>query len=98
MILLVRSMSPKVIAVDELGGEDDIKAVDHILRSGCKIIATIHGENVEELSHNRKLKGLLEENIFERFIILRAPQSGKKNYAIYNSKMDLLGGKCEKIY
>ncbi|MDD3413559.1 MAG: stage III sporulation protein AA [Lachnospiraceae bacterium] len=92
MILLVRSMSPKVIAVDELGGEDDIKAVDHILRSGCKIIATIHGENVEELSHNRRLKGILEENIFERYIILRSPQSGKKNYAIYNSKMDLLGG------
>lgn len=42
--LLLRSMSPEVIAVDELGGEKDMEIVERSMYCGCTILATAHGE------------------------------------------------------
>jgi stage III sporulation protein AA len=44
IIMLVRSMAPQVIAVDELGGNEDFEAVKMAKYSGCSIIATLHGD------------------------------------------------------
>ena len=42
MIMLLRSMSPKVIAVDEIGSKDDIFAIDEIINAGVKVICTVN--------------------------------------------------------
>ena len=47
MQMLIRAMSPAVVAVDELGKEEDFRAVEAVIHSGCRLIATAHGENVE---------------------------------------------------
>ena len=39
--MLIRSMSPAVIAVDELGKEEDFKAVESVIHCGCKLIAQL---------------------------------------------------------
>ncbi len=70
MMLLIRSMSPKVIAVDELGSPEDADAVEKVLRCGCCILATIHAEDMEELHQKTFMKGLLAERAFKRFIVL----------------------------
>ena len=49
MQMLIRSMSPSVVAVDELGREEDFKAVESVIYSGCKLIATAHGASLEEI-------------------------------------------------
>ena len=49
MQMLVRSMSPDVVAVDELGCEEDFKAVDSVIHCGCMLIATAHGSCLEEM-------------------------------------------------
>ena len=49
MQMLVRSMSPDVVAVDELGCEEDFKAVDSVIHCGCKLIATAHGSCLEDV-------------------------------------------------
>ena len=41
--MAVRSLSPQVVAMDEIGGEDDIKAVKYCIKSGCDVIGTAHG-------------------------------------------------------
>lgn len=74
MMLLIRSMAPGVIAVDELGSPEDAQAVEKVLRCGCHILATIHAENMEELKQKSFMQGLLREKAFERFIVL-----GKEN-------------------
>lgn len=48
MQMLIRSMSPVVVAVDELGKEEDFKAVEAVIHCGCRLIATAHGDSVEE--------------------------------------------------
>ncbi len=70
MILLIRSMSPHVIATDELGDEKDINAIHEALKAGVKVIATVHGEGIDDLNSKPNLKEIIKEKIFERIFIL----------------------------
>jgi len=72
MEMLLRSMSPDVIAVDELGGEADAHAVDAVLNAGVKLLCTAHGNDVDDVMASPAL-GVLGRGIFERFIVLDAP-------------------------
>ena len=70
IMMAIRSMSPDIIAVDEIGGRKDVEAIHEALRAGIKLIATIHGYSIEELKEKRSMEELFKERIFERFIIL----------------------------
>ena len=48
MMMLLRSMSPDVIAVDELGGESDIEALNQLVSCGIRILGSVHGTNAEQ--------------------------------------------------
>lgn len=74
IFLLLRSMSPKVIAVDEIGNEKDLEAIRQAVHSGCTILATAHGNSVEDLSKKQVFATFFQEGIFERYVIL----SGRK--------------------
>ena len=61
----------KVIAVDEIGGRKDYDALLKCENSGCNLIATVHGDDIEDVKkRNNIMKDILENNIFERFIVL----------------------------
>ena len=49
MMMLIRSMSPRVIAVDEIGDYEDIRAIEAVLNCGCRILATVHGNSIEDI-------------------------------------------------
>ena len=68
MVMLLRSMGPDIIAVDELGAQEDIAAVDEVLHCGVGLMATAHGHSFSDLE--RRLKPLMQERIFERYIFL----------------------------
>ena len=70
MMMLLRSMAPQVMAVDELGGREDIEALMHVINSGCSIIATMHGESMEEIRKKKYMQYVLEEKIFRHYILL----------------------------
>jgi len=72
MVMLLRAMSPCVIAVDELGGQQDAYAVETVLNAGVKLLCTAHGVNVADAKENPALSNLLGRGIFERFIVLGA--------------------------
>ena len=59
MMMLLRSMSPQVVAVDELGSREDISAVGQVMQSGSRVLATVHGESLEEIREKDFLKGLV---------------------------------------
>jgi len=73
MVMLLRAMAPDVIAVDELGGGADAKAVEAVLTAGVKLLCTAHGSNLVDVMKNPALSGLINRKIFERYIILTAP-------------------------
>lgn len=64
MKLLIRSMSPDVLAVDELGRAEDIEALREAQRCGVKVIATIHGGSKRDVI----MRGL--DALFDCFLLL----------------------------
>lgn len=77
MRILVRSMAPDVIACDEIGSIEDIKAIDYAMCSGVKGIFTAHGKNLDEINKNPELSKLLNKKIFERIILLNSKKKGE---------------------
>jgi stage III sporulation protein AA len=70
MRMMIRSMSPKVIITDEIGNEGDREAVHSALNAGVRIITTAHGYNISELKSRREVLMLVEDKVFERYIVL----------------------------
>lgn len=70
MSMLIRSMSPQVIAVDEIGTVEDIHAIEYAMQCGCKLIASVHGLDMEEASRKPVLGELIRRKMFERYVVL----------------------------
>ncbi|MDO5424470.1 MAG: stage III sporulation protein AA [Eubacteriales bacterium] len=70
MLMLLRSMSPSVIAVDELGDYNDIHAIESVMNCGCRLLATVHGSSIEDIKRKPLLQKLVNERFFERYILL----------------------------
>lgn len=80
MMMLVRSMAPEVIAVDEIGRYEDIYAIETVLYSGCRLIATVHGGGLSDIQSKPLFQRLMAEQVFERYIILgNSFQAGRIN-------------------
>lgn len=90
MIMLLRSMAPSVIVVDELGKKNDVEALQDIVNSGVKVICTVHGADIEEVKKRDNLNKVLQKKIFERYVIL----SNKKNLGhikeIYDKEFNIV--------
>lgn len=84
MILALRAMSPEVIAVDELGGMADMDAVKQVLYCGCKVIATVHGYNLQDCCNRKELKTMIGQNGFTKIIVL----SGKNGVGTVESMVN----------
>lgn len=91
MLMLIRSMAPAVVAVDEIGGKEDIKAVEYVRNCGCALAATAHGNSLEELKERAGFRELLEEKTFERLVFLsRKRECRGKVEVVYDSGFNRL--------
>lgn len=70
MIMLIRSMSPRVVATDEIGKNEDIEALHNALQAGVKVFTTVHGSSFEEIKTRPHLQTLINWHFFERIIVL----------------------------
>ena len=70
MIMLVRSMSPDLVVTDEIGREEDAVAVRGGMNAGVSIVATAHGESLEDVARRPALRCLFEAQMFERVVTL----------------------------
>lgn len=70
MMILVRSMSPDIVAVDEIGHQKDSDSILYCANCGCHILATIHGESVEQIAKKEGMSELLANHIFHNFIVM----------------------------
>ena len=84
MEMLIRSMSPAVVAVDELGRKEDFKAVESVIHSGCKVIATAHGNSIEDVIHQPYFERLVRRRVFERYIFLDKGEHAGTILGIYD--------------
>lgn len=68
MMMMIRSMSPEVLVVDEIGRHEDAEAIMEAVNAGIKLIMTTHGNSLEEIKRRPTLQAVLKMGIFQRFI------------------------------
>lgn len=76
MLMLVRSMAPQVVAVDEVGGEEDCRAVEYVMNCGCRMFATAHGTGLKELGRRPVFGRWLAEKRFGRYVVIEREREG----------------------
>ena len=75
--MLIRTMNPRLIAVDEITAQEDCKAVIHSARCGVKLIATAHAEDMHDFMHRPVYEPLITHGIFDYIVIMQADKSWK---------------------
>lgn len=84
MMMAIRSLGPEVVALDELGNEKDIEALNFAIKNGCTILATIHGRNIDDVRNKNFIRPLIETKSFQRYVIIR---NEKHEYDIYDENL-----------
>ena len=82
--ILVRTFSPRVIAIDEIGKDSDAAAIIHAGVSGCAVLATAHGSSIEDVMKNRKLEELIQLQIFDRLLVLSSDRKNARYFEIFD--------------
>ena len=70
IMMLIRAMSPQVIATDEIGRREDSFAIEEALMAGISFITTVHGKSLEDLYSKPVIGELVKDKIFDRIVIL----------------------------
>jgi len=90
MMMLIRSMSPDVIVIDEIGSQKDVEALLEAINAGVTIICTVHGESLEEIHRRPSMQLLFKQQIFRRFILLDRKKQPGTIKSIFNEKKQLI--------
>ena len=73
--MLVRTMGPQWVAVDEITAEKDCNALVHTANCGVSLLATAHASSVDEFTKRSIYQILIKEKIFETFVVLKEDKS-----------------------
>ena len=73
--MALRSLSPQVILLDELGGLDEVTALEQGLFSGVDFIATLHAATPEEATMRPQVKYLMERGAVRVLVWLTGRQA-----------------------
>lgn len=87
MLLMLRSMAPQVIAVDEIGSKEDCNAMEQAIYSGSKILGTVHAYDMKELSQKKYLRQMIEQRMFGRMVLLEKNDYGRRRFHIYDENL-----------
>lgn len=68
--MALRSLSPDVIAVDEIGGQEDINSIKRALNSGVSILCTLHSYNDDDLIVKEGIAPLVKNKVFDTYIFM----------------------------
>lgn len=89
MMMLVRSMAPQVIAVDEVGSREDVEAMEYVMNCGIHLLATVHGNSIDDIKNKPVFGRLVRERVFERYILL-TPGTVGQIQAVFDERGSIL--------
>lgn len=82
----IKTMSPDIIAVDEVAEDSEIEAIRLGVNSGVKFIVTIHACNYDELIFRPQIEALLNTYSFDKLILLNTGEYIGCVKAVYDTK------------
>ena len=81
LMLLLRAMNPKVLAVDEITAPEDLEALRTAAGCGVTLLATAHGEGKADLERRPLYRPILEDRMF-RFLVRIYRDGGERAYTV----------------
>lgn len=90
MMMLIRSMSPDVLIVDEVGRPEDGDAVWEAIHAGVAVICSAHGAEVSEVAQRPMLGRLIRHGAFSRYIVLSRANGVGTIQAVYDKNLNPL--------
>ena len=83
----LRTMSPQIMICDELGSDEDIRAITDNRECGVPIIATAHGSDISGVTERSGFDELYRKSIFDTYILLgRDSKSDQFSYKFNERK------------
>lgn len=70
LLMLLRAMTPQVLACDEITHPDDLRALETCGNCGSRLLATVHAADVEELWEKPLYRELLRRKLFRRAVVV----------------------------
>ena len=88
--MLIRSMSPDVIAVDEIGPSEDARAIERAAAAGVSLVATMHGRSYDDAVRS-SVGRFVKNGLISRIVILSAePAPGTVKDIVNSANMSLI--------
>ncbi len=73
--IAVRTLSPDIVVLDEIGSDEEAKAMLSAMNSGVDFIATAHGTSFEEVLRRPNIKRLVNAGAFKKGVVLRGKEA-----------------------
>lgn len=75
--ILIRTMNPQWVAVDEITAAEDCQALIQACFCGVTIMATAHAENMSDFAKRLVYRPLIESGVFQNYIVMQQDRSWK---------------------
>ena len=81
--VLLRTMGPDTLAMDEITAQSDCEALQLAGWCGVRLVATAHAGSISDLQNRALYKPLLAANLFQHILVLR------RDKTLYEERMTL---------
>ncbi len=86
----LRSLHPEVMITDEIATAEDVAMLQRAVRSGVVVIASVHAADLSEVRAKPDLGILLEQKVFERYVVLAVREHAGSVVGVYNRELQRL--------
>ncbi|KRE98312.1 stage III sporulation protein AA [Paenibacillus sp. Soil766] len=91
MMMMIRSLSPEVLIVDEIGRCEDAEAIHEAVHTGIRVLATAHGASYEDVRGRPVLRELMEAGVFMKYVILQRRKGASASFRILDHQGKSMG-------
>lgn len=78
-MMMLKCMSPQIIAMDEISSIEDMEAVYAVSGCGVKVLATAHAGSIDELYSHKAYRDILKSSIFKYCLVIEN-KNGVRSY------------------
>lgn len=86
----IRSLRPDVIITDEIATAEDVAMLQRAVRSGVVVMASVHAADLGEVRAKPDLGLLVEQGVFERYVVLRMGEHAGEVVGVYDRRLQRL--------
>ncbi|MFC4599204.1 stage III sporulation protein AA [Cohnella hongkongensis] len=88
MMMMLRSMSPEVLVVDEIGRAEDAEAIREAIHAGVRVLATAHAADLADVLARPALGKLAAEGVFGAYVFLSKSGGGVKHRIVLSQEAE----------